>query len=206
MADPDSAPSAAHPPPVLAPGAHYDPLPYAARLPLRDPAGIDLVVIHCTETPTLASARGFGERVIYDDTGTGACGHYYIDRDGALACYVEPERIAHHVRGWNPRSIGIEIVNTGRYPHWYDSRHQAMDEPYTEAQITTLLALLAHLRGRFTGLRFIAGHEDLDTARVEASDDPALTVWRKRDPGPGFPWERVLAACGLERLGPESKT
>ena len=37
---------------------------------------------------------------------------------------------------------------------------------------------------------------------VEASDDPTLTVRRKRDPGPNFPWERVLAACGLERLKP----
>jgi hypothetical protein len=94
--------------------------------------------MHCTETPTLASAREFGERVLYPDTGTGACGHYYIDRDGTMVCYVEPERIANHVRGWNPRSIGVEIVNTGRYPHWYDSRHQAMDEPYTEAQIAAL--------------------------------------------------------------------
>jgi N-acetylmuramoyl-L-alanine amidase len=158
--------------------------------------------MHCTETPTLASAREFGERVLYPDAGTGACGHYYIDRDGALVCYVEPERIANHVRGWNPRSIGVEIVNTGRYPHWYDSRHQAMDEPYTEAQLATLVALLAHLRGRFPALRQIAGHEDLDTARVEASDDPSLTVWRKRDPGPLFPWARVLAASGLERLKP----
>jgi N-acetylmuramoyl-L-alanine amidase len=77
-----------------------------------------------------------------------------------------------------------------------------MDEPYTEAQVTALLALLVHLRERFPSLRLIAGHEDLDTARVEASDDPTLTVWRKRDPGPNFPWERVLAACGLERLKP----
>jgi N-acetylmuramoyl-L-alanine amidase len=197
MAHPDSAPS-----PVLAPGTRYEPVPYAERLALRDPGSIDLVVMHCTETPTLASAREFGERVIYPDVGTGACGHYYIDRDGGLVAYVEPERIANHVRGWNPRSIGVEIVNTGRYPHWYDSRHQAMDEPYTEAQVTALLALLRHLRERFPSLRFIAGHEDLDTARVEASDDPTLTVWRKRDPGPQFPWERVLAACGLARLKP----
>ncbi|MGL6291075.1 MAG: N-acetylmuramoyl-L-alanine amidase [Silanimonas sp.] len=191
MADPDSA--------------LYQPLPYTARLPLRDPASVDLVVMHCTETPSLASAREFGERILYADLGTGACGHYYIDRDGALVCYVEPERIANHVRGWNPRSIGVEIVNTGRYPHWYDSRHQAMDEPYTDAQITTLLALLDHLRGRFPSLRFIAGHEDLDTARVEASDDPSQQVWRKRDPGPLFPWARVLAGCDLERLKPDTK-
>ena len=197
MAYPDSAPS-----PVLAPGTRFEPVPYVARLPLRDPSSIDLVVMHCMETPTLGSAREFGERVLYEDVGTGACGHYYIDRDGTLVAYVEPERIANHVRGWNPRSIGVEIVNTGRYPHWYDSRHQAMDEPYTDAQISALLVLLAHLRERFPGLRFIAGHEDLDTARVEASDDPSLMVWRKRDPGPLFPWSRVLAACGLERLKP----
>lgn len=197
MPDPDSTPS-----PQLAPGTHYDPVPYAARLPLRDPAGIDLVVMHCTETPDLASARAFSERVLYAESGTGACGHYYIDRDGSLLAYVEPERIANHVRGWNPRSIGVEIVNTGRFPHWYDSRQQAMDEPYTEAQISTLLGLLAHLCERFPALRYIAGHEDLDTARVEASDDPSLTVWRKRDPGPLFPWARVLAACALVRLQP----
>ena len=191
--------------PVLASGARYEPVPYAARLPPRDPTSIDLVVVHCTETPSLSSAREFGERVIYEEAGTGACGHYYIDRDGSLVCYVDPERIANHVRGWNPRSIGVEIVNTGRYPHWYDSHHQAMDEPYTEAQIVALLALLADLRMRFPALRFIAGHEDLDTARVEASDDPSQTVWRKRDPGPLFPWERVLAACGLERLRPDAK-
>jgi len=203
MADPDSAPSAPLPrPPPLAPGARYRPVPYASRLPLRDPAGIDLVVMHCTETPDLASAREFGERVLYPETGTGACGHYYIDRDGTLACYVEPERTANHVRGWNPRSIGVELVNRGRWPHWYDSRHQAMDEPYTEAQVVALLALLAHLRGHFPALRSIAGHEDLDTTRVEASDDPSLSVWRKRDPGPLFPWEHVLAACGLARLRP----
>lgn len=202
MADPDSAPSTAGTTPALAPDARYQPVPYRERLALREPAGIDLVVIHCTETPTLASAREFGERILYEDTGTGACGHYYLDRDGSLVAYVEPERIANHVRGWNLRSIGIEIVNTGRWPHWYDSRQQAMDEPYTEAQIAALLGLLTHLRERFPALRWIAGHEDLDTARVAASDDPALTVWRKRDPGPMFPWTRVLAACGLERLRP----
>ena len=195
MLDPDST----H---VLAPGARYEPLPYTALLPLRDAVSVDLVVMHCTETPSLAIAREFGERVLYAETGTGASGHYYIDRDGTLVCYVEPERIANHVRGWNPRSIGVEIVNTGRYPNWYDSRHQAMDEPYTDAQIDALLTLLVHLQGRFPSLRFIAGHEDLDTARVEATDNATQTVWRKRDPGPLFPWARVLAACGLERLQP----
>lgn len=178
------------------------PLPYETRLQARDPASIDLVVIHCTELPDLATAREYGERVLYPASATGNSGHYYIDRDGAALRYVAEDRIAHHVRGYNPRSIGIELVNTGRYPHWLDSRHQAMDEAYPPAQIEALLDLLAGLRARLPALRWIAGHEDLDRERIQASDDPALQVPRKRDPGPQFPWPQVLAGCGLERLLP----
>jgi N-acetylmuramoyl-L-alanine amidase len=180
---------------------HAWPLPYEERLESRPLAQVDLVVIHCTELPDLATAREYGERVQYD-AGTGNSGHYYIDRDGATLRYVAGDRIAHHVRGYNPRSLGIELVNTGRYPHWLDSRHQAMDEAYPPAQVDALLALLAQLRATLPSLRWIAGHEDLDTATVEASDDPSVRVRRKRDPGPRFPWPQVLAACGLERLRP----
>ena len=176
------------------------PLPYAEALTARDLADIDLVVIHCTELPDLAMAREYGERALYA-SGTGNSGHYYIDRDGGIVEYVEPARIAHHTRGYNPRSIGIELVNIGRYPHWLDSRHQAMDEAYTEDQIEALVALLRDLHARIPSLALIAGHEDLDLDEVEASDDPELKVRRKRDPGPRFPWQRVLAAVPLERIG-----
>lgn len=176
------------------------PLPYETRLQARDPATIDLVVIHCTELPDLATARDYGERVLYPQSGTGNSGHYYVDRDGSVSRYVAPERIAHHTRGYNERSIGVELVNTGRYPDWLDSRRQAMDEAYTPQQIEALLALLATLRAQLPALRLIAGHEDLDTTEVEASDDPARRVRRKLDPGPRFPWPQVLEACGLQRL------
>lgn len=178
------------------------PLPYAALLVPRPLADIDLVVIHCTELPDLATAREYGERVLYADTGTGNSGHYYIDRDGSVHQYVPDDRIAHHTRGYNPRSIGIELVNTGRFPHWMDSTHQAMDEPYTEAQVAALTALLLRLQDELPSLRFIAGHEDLDTAEVEASDDPSCKVRRKRDPGPLFPWDRVLQEVQLRQLLP----
>ncbi|HWS77121.1 MAG TPA: N-acetylmuramoyl-L-alanine amidase, partial [Thermomonas sp.] len=91
------------------------PLPYADALAARESGDIDLVVIHCTELPDLAMAREYGERVLYA-SGTGNSGHYYIDRDGSIHEYVDPARIAHHTRGFNPRSIGIELVNSGRYP------------------------------------------------------------------------------------------
>ncbi|GHB98738.1 N-acetylmuramoyl-L-alanine amidase [Thermomonas carbonis] len=182
-------------PPIL-----RDPLPYADALAAREMASIDTVVIHCTELPDLATARDYGERILYPASGTGNSGHYYIDRDGSIVEYVPPGRIAHHTRGWNPRSIGIELVNTGRYPHWLDSRRQAMDQAYTEAQIESLIGLLAELQERIPSLVQIAGHEDLDLDEVEASDDPSVKVRRKRDPGPLFPWARVLAALPLKRL------
>jgi N-acetylmuramoyl-L-alanine amidase len=178
---------------------HDQPLPYAQRLQTRTLAGIDLVVIHCTELPDLATAREYGERVVHA-SGTGNSGHYYIDRDGSIVRYVPEERVAHHVRGHNEHSVGIELVNTGRYPDWFDSHRQVMVEPYPDAQIDALLRLLAHLRATLPGLQEIAGHEDLDIDRVAASDDPSKQVQRKLDPGPLFPWQRIMAACGLQRL------
>lgn len=182
----------------LVPACRDWPLPYVERLQTRALAQIGRVVMHCTELPDLACAREYGERVLYD-SGTGNSGHYYIDRDGSVSCFVPPERIAHHVRGHNADSIGIELVNTGRWPHWFDSRHQAMSQAYPAVQIEALLRLLSALRAQLPNLRRIAGHEDLDREDVEASDDPSLRVPRKRDPGPMFPWSQVLAHCGLER-------
>lgn len=188
-----------------APDITLQPLSYVERLGRRAPGDIDLVVIHCTELPDMAMAREYGERVLYPEAGTGAAGHWYVDRDGTITEYVPAERVAHHVRGWNPRSVGIELVNTGRYPHWYDSGHQAMEAPYPQVQVDALVRLLGHLAATLPGLRFIAGHEDLDTERVQASDDPGLTVARKVDPGPMFPWEEVLERVPLERLVPDSR-
>jgi len=187
---------------MSAPALRIQHLPYADALAARATADIDTVVIHCTELPDLAMAREYGERVLYPGSGTGNSGHYYIDRDGGVVEYVDPSRIAHHTRGWNPRSIGIELVNAGRYPHWRDTRRQAMDEAYTDAQVEALVALLQGLRERIPSLSQVAGHEDLDLEEIEASDDPALKVRRKRDPGPLFPWARVLEAVPLRRIGP----
>lgn len=185
------------------PAIHDWPLPYLGKLRERAPADVDLVVIHCTELPDLAIAREYGERVLHGD-GSGNSGHFYVDRDGALHRFVEPARIAHHTRGYNERSIGIELVNSGRFPDWFDSRNQMMTEPYGSAQIEALMALLRSLKNGCPNLEWIAGHEDLDTGTVPASDDPSVQVFRKRDPGPMFPWDEVLRGCGLQRLIPHA--
>ena len=192
-------PTAPAPPDLPPPSVHVWPLSYESLLDERPASDIDLVVVHCTELPDLAMAREYGERVMHE-RGTGNSGHYYVDRDGAVHLWVRPTRVANHTRGYNPRSIGIELVNTGRYPDWYDSRRQVMTEPYPDAQVDALVALLQSLRRDLPQLASIAGHEDLDVGEVAASDDAALLVRRKQDPGTQFPWARVVAAVGLQRL------
>ena len=176
-------------------------LPYAGLLEPREAARVDLVVIHCTELPDLTAAREFGTRIHYPNSGTGHSGHYYIDRDGRVEEWVPPERIAHHVRGFNPRSLGIELVNRGRYPDWLNSNKQVMTEPYAEKQITSLIQLLGLLCAANQGLQWISGHEQLDTEKVPATDDPRIRVNRKCDPGPLFPWEEVLRSIPLKSYG-----
>ena len=147
------------------------------------------MVIHCTELPDLAAARDYGERIHYEESRTGNSGHFYIDRDGATQCWVPVERIAHHVRAYNERSIGIELVNTGRWPDWFASTGRIMTESYPETQLESL--------------RWIAGHEDLDRAMTTASDDPKQLVRRKSDPGPMFPWPDILESTTLRRFYPD---
>lgn len=174
-----------------------DHLPYAARLDRRPLDSIDLVVIHCTELPDLPTAREYGERVHYPEAGTGNSGHYYIERTGRVEEWVPPDRVAHHVRGFNERSIGIELDNPGRYPDWYHSDRQVMDEPYTRAQLENLVRLLHLLKNAIPGINHISGHEMLDRERIPSTNEPDVLVPRKMDPGPHFPWQRIIAATGL---------
>src|SRR3546814_11731582 len=113
------------------------PLAYEDRLDARPLSQVDLVVIHCTELPDLAIAREYGERVLHTGSGTGNSGHYYVDRNGDCHRFVAPDRVAHHVRGYNPRSIGIALVNAGHWTNWPDSRPQALGEAFPDAQIDT---------------------------------------------------------------------
>ena len=183
-----------------------DPLPYADRLDSRTMESIDLVVIHCTELPDLVAARKFGERVRYPESGTGNSGHFYLEEDGKLHQWVPIDRVAHHVRGYNERSIGIELCNPGRYPEWFDSRNQLMKQAYTDAQLNKLSLLLDELASTLPALRRICGHQDLDKEKVPASDDPSVLIRRKCDPGPLFPWPDVLAATRLEFFDPRENT
>jgi N-acetylmuramoyl-L-alanine amidase len=173
-------------------------LPYALKLDSRSLESINLVVIHCTELPDLATARDFGQHVHYEESGTGNSGHYYIERNGDIEQWIPLERIAHHVRNHNEYSVGIELVNRGRYPDWFDSRKQIMTEPFPAEQVSSLLCLLNHLQNRLPSLTGITSHSALDNSQLEASDQPNELVYRKLDPGPMFPWDKILSNVTLE--------
>ena len=175
-------------------------MPYADRLDQRDLAEIDLLVIHCTELPDLESAREYGERIHHEESQTGNSGHYYIEKDGSLHCWVETDRVAHHVISYNHRSIGIELLNKGRWPDWFNSNNQVMTDPYPEDQIASLIHLIRHLQANIPALKFISGHENLDESIIAASDAPTKLIRRKLDPGPLFPWPQVLKQTGLTFL------
>ena len=182
------------------PVIHQKHLSYVSSLEHRSFDSIDLVVIHCTELPDLATARDYGQRIHYPETGTGNSGHYYVERNGRIEQWVPPERVAHHVRSFNERSVGIELDNNGRYPDWFDSRKQVMTDAYPLPQTNNLVKLLLKLRAELPKLKWITGHESLDTSQIQTSDNPEHLVNRKMDPGPLFPWSKLLSAINLERF------
>ena len=181
-----------------------NPLSYESKLSDRKLSQIELLVIHCTELPDLATARTYGEQIHYE-SGTGNSGHFYIDRDGSISQWIKPEKIAHHVKGHNQQSIGIELVNKGRYPNWHHSEYQNPNEPYSKAIISSLAALINHLQQNIPTLKHIAGHEDLDNGLISATDNPNLNVRRKIDPGPLFPWDSVMQNISLINIGSHAK-
>lgn len=174
------------------PGATFAPVPYDGALSLRAVDSINLIVIHCTELPDMHMARDYAERIHYPGTNTGNCGHLYVDRNGDVYQYASLDRVAHHVRSYNRESIGIELVNNGRYPHWFHSKSQTPTDPYPDAQIESLTRLVGQLIRLLPGLGTIAGHDELDLERVNASDNPRIQVRRKIDPGPLFPWPSIM--------------
>ncbi len=82
----------------------------------RHTAELDLIVLHCTELPTLQMAEEFGERIVLPKQEPDfRVIITSIETAGCIGMYTD-DRMARHVIGFNPNSIGIELVNLGRYP------------------------------------------------------------------------------------------
>lgn len=112
--------------------------------------------------------------------------HYLVDADPPRILRLVPE----HRRAWhagrsswqgqtalNAASIGIEIVNPGNR-----GRREGPFAPWDEAQVALVVELV----------RDIARRHAVLPHRIVAHSDIQPQV--KQDPGPEFPWQRLVAA------------
>ncbi len=142
---------------------------------------VEFIVIHYTSSDLPSSLEILSRG--------GVSAHYLLPPDGRKVYrMVDESRRAWHAgdsqwrgRTWlNASSIGIEIVNGG----YADGPEGRRWEPYPQAQIDTLIALLRDIQQRHGVAPVnIVGHSD-------------IAPQRKVDPGPLFPWAQ-LAAAGL---------
>ncbi len=160
----------ASPPPVVGPdlATIWTPSPnFSGRRP-------NFIIIHHTGSPSLWSALN-----TLTSAKAEVSAHYLIDKDGSLRQLVDERHRAWHAGDarWgantdvNSDSIGIELVNSG-------------NEPFPQAQIDTLLALVKDIVRRYhMPPENVIGHAD-------------VAPKRKVDPNRYFPWAQ-LAAQGL---------
>lgn len=140
--------------------------------PLNGPWPVNLVVLHATATPTLASPLAW-----LCDPASKVSAHYLIDTNGDVYQLVDEANVAWHAgaSAWkgqayhnsvNAYSIGIELVhpNDGKTP--YDPR-----------QLDATARLCAK----------IAAHRGFTTKSFVSHADVAIPHGRKDDPR-AFPW------------------
>jgi len=127
------------------------------------------VILHHTSDDTAAEAL----RTLTDPFRM-VSAHYLVARDGSIYLLVDELARAWHAgesywagdTDMNSASIGIELDNNG-------------DEPFPDAQIRSLLALLADIKERY----------GIPTANFLGHGDVA--PGRKVDPSRLFPWKRL---------------
>ena len=157
------------------------PLPQRAGIPTQwqrspnfDQRRPAFVIIHYTSDARTSQAL----RTLTNPR-RGVSAHYLIGRDGAIYQLVDERARAWHAgESWwgsnsdlNSSSLGIELDNNGA-------------EPFSNSQITALLALLTDIERRYhiPAANYL-GHSD-------------VAPKRKVDPGVHFPW-KTLAASGF---------
>lgn len=138
---------------------------------------VDAIILHYT-----AGELDSALETLTDPRGTNrVSAHYVVARDGTIYHLVDESKRAWHagISQWNGKpdinssSIGIEIINLGR-------KADGSFDPYTEAQIKSVIALCKDIKTRHK-IKYILGHSD-------------IAPGRKQDPGAHFPWKRLSRA------------
>jgi N-acetyl-anhydromuramyl-L-alanine amidase AmpD len=122
--------------------------------------------------------------------------HYVVGPDGEILSLVDDANTAWHSgpAGYNPNSIGIEIVGYSSDPDTWT--------PQLVASLGDLVGWLSSTYGIPLDYRATSSEPELARGFVaHAAIDPA----RRSDPGPWFPWDEVRArAAGAPPTAPGS--
>ncbi len=130
----------------------------------REKSEVDRIILHHTATKSA--------RETYDVLKKRRLSvHYIVDKDGKIYYLVDEKRIAYHAAGWNKRSIGIEIVNTG-----------CENDKYTEAQYESIKKLVNDISTRWPSI--ITDNEHI-IGHFQATESG------KWDPSPNFDWAKI---------------
>jgi N-acetylmuramoyl-L-alanine amidase len=160
-------------------------------------AKIDAIIVHAISGPSCA-----GGRVVFSGAPGDAAKwktffdrhpflgiHYVVGRDGTVLPSTPEERMANHALDNNATTIGIELVHEG------DGR-----ETFGEAQVTALIKLVKGIQQRHgIAIERIKGHGDVDNRTFQCA---GATHKGRSDPGPNFPWIRMLTALAIQDAAP----
>jgi len=138
--------------------SYYGLLKYSNRL-----SNIDTIILHHTGGSTVLSAITGLETNKYS-------AHYIVDKSGRVYYLVNENFKAIHAADYNSRSIGIEIVNTGK-----------ADDQYTEEQYSSLKLLLGDIASR--------RNLPYDNEHIKAHYE--ISTKGKWDPSPSFDWAKI---------------
>ncbi len=162
---------------------------------------ISVVVIHTMEIPGPEGAAELCARW-FQNPDSEVSAHYCVDAETTIQC-VREQDVAWHARGGNANSVGIELAG------FAGKRSLGWSDAYSRAVVERAARLTADVCGRYgipirrlrasdlvAGRRGVTGHADVSAA-FRRSDH-----W---DPGPDFPWVRLLGSARgsdvVERAG-----
>lgn len=176
----------------------------------RNGTAIDTVVWHWTGGWRNAEDVA---RLDYQRKTNPVSAHFTIGRDGTIVQSVDLDRAAWHAGGgrflpvdgrlpnMNWRSIGVEVCNRGYLrgndwdrlkpgdiytgPHRNPRARSREWERYTPEQGDAIDRLVTMLEAEIPTLRYHTGHEDVLNLQH--------TKGAKLDPGPTFPWWRIVS-------------
>jgi N-acetyl-anhydromuramyl-L-alanine amidase AmpD len=161
---------------------------------IRDEAGIDTVVLHCTAMPgwnVWETARYHTSSNHISPDGCPTIGYaYFVEPDGLMYRCLPRAVRSWHVGPWNDRAIGVCLA--------YDAGEEAPPDEQLEAAADLCADLVREL-----GLepRRVLGHRELEGTGVVV--EGGRMVQRKECPGKAIDMDRFrrMVADALERPG-----